>query len=324
MLATYFNLTDLATRRSHVRRLVAVGSLLLAMCAPVSAAQLLSDNVDGAMPGGSYTAGIPASALSAITGNVDIVGPITNGAASGFFTCPAGGAANNNCLDLNGTMPGAVQSNAKFNLIGGRPTRSASAPLAVSQTRPMIRTASRSRSETAAPRGSHAAYAMHARLGNGAPAYFSALPGSAFVTKSFTYTPISDEAAAPLQFVSDSTAGDLQYGALIDTVSVFALSSADPNAVPEPGSMALLLVGRPMRTADDPTLSAIRRPRRVSGAFVLRTGVLLALLAVGTYVSNRVLQPASLQGVVNAPMVTLRAPIDGKLIRGGVMIGGGL
>lgn len=88
--------------------------------------------------------------------------------------------------------------------------------------------------------------------------------------------------------------------------------------------MALLLVGRPMRTADDPTLSAIRRPRRVSGAFVLRTGVLLALLAVGTYVSNRVLQPASLQGVVNAPMVTLRAPIDGKLIRGGVMIGGGL
>ena len=83
-----------------------------------------------------------------------------------------------------------------------------------------------------------------------------------------------------------------------------------------------MMMRRPTRTADDPTLSAIPSRRPVSGAFVLRLVVLLlALLAVGAYVSNRILQPASLQGVVNAPMVTLRAPIDGKLIRGGAMVG---
>ncbi len=67
---------------------------------------------------------------------------------------------------------------------------------------------------------------------------------------------------------------------------------------------------------------AAARPNRVSGAFLIRVGILLlALLAVALYGFNRFVRPASLRGVVNAPMVTLRAPIDGTLVRGGATVG---
>ena len=68
--------------------------------------------------------------------------------------------------------------------------------------------------------------------------------------------------------------------------------------------------------------NAAARPNRVSGAFLIRIGILLlALLAVALYGFNRFVRPASLRGVVNAPMVTLRAPIDGTLVRGGATVG---
>ena len=74
---------------------------------------------------------------------------------------------------------------------------------------------------------------------------------------------------------------------------------------------------------DDMAIShTAARPKRVAGAFLIRVGILLlALLAVALYGFNRFVQPASLRGVVNAPIVTLRAPIDGKLIRGGATVG---
>ncbi|MBC7637132.1 MAG: hypothetical protein H7251_16195 [Acetobacteraceae bacterium] len=83
-----------------------------------------------------------------------------------------------------------------------------------------------------------------------------------------------------------------------------------------------MIFGFQARTADGVAIPAVRRPGRVSGPLMLRIVVLLlALFAVGAYFSNRILQPTSLQAVVNAPMVTLRAPIDGKLVRGGATVG---
>lgn len=74
---------------------------------------------------------------------------------------------------------------------------------------------------------------------------------------------------------------------------------------------------------DDMAIShTAARPKRVAGAFLIRVGILLlALLAVALYGFNRFVQPASLRGVVNAPIVTLRAPIDGTLVRGGATVG---
>ena len=60
----------------------------------------------------------------------------------------------------------------------------------------------------------------------------------------------------------------------------------------------------------------------VSGAFILRfTLLLLALATLGSYAHSHVLAPTSLQGVVNAPIVTVRTPIDGTLTSGGVAAG---
>lgn len=416
MLTAYFNLTALGVSHWRPRILLVACSLMIAAGGPVEAAQLLVDNFDSATPSGGYTASIAGSGFSAFTGNVDVIGPITNGAASGFYTCPAGSAANNNCLDLNGTMPGAVRSNARFDLIAGRtytlsfsaagsvvdraadpysftvalgnsavtgytvaagssfaaerftytPTvnetdaalvlasttditgarqygalidnlrltdnapvfyQAASAsgafvegfnsaqpgsnistliagtgfsvisgnidvtgnlpnganggfftcpvglpsenncidlngnqPGAIATTDPMLLLAGVTYEVNFAlagnvADGTHATYDLHARLGNSRAFSFSAAPGSGFTTEAFTYTPISDEAAASLQFISDSTTGDPQFGAFIDTISVVALSNADPSAVPEPGSTALLLIGLGCLTA----LSRLKR-----------------------------------------------------------------
>ena len=78
--------------------------------------------------------------------------------------------------------------------------------------------------------------------------------------------------------------------------------------------------------AEDRAMGGQRRPggawRLPSGPFLVRMAILLlSLLAVGVYVFNRIVTPLSLQGVINAPLVTLRAPIDGRVTRGGAMIG---
>ncbi len=53
---------------------------------------------------------------------------------------------------------------------------------------------------------------------------------------------------------------------------------------------------------------------RFSIGFISRVVALLVCAAVvGTYAYRRVLTPVSLEGVVNAPLITLRAPIDGVM-----------
>ncbi|MBC7637133.1 MAG: hypothetical protein H7251_16200 [Acetobacteraceae bacterium] len=407
MAEAFFGLFGPSASRSQIRRVVAVFSLILAVCTPVApaaAALLLSDNFDSATPGGSYDSNIMGSAFSVFAGNVDVIGQITNGAANGYFSCPAGGPVENNCLDLNGTLPGAVKSTARFNLIAGRsymlnfsaagsmvdtardpyrftvalgnsgatgytvaagssfaaqrftytptineddaalvlasttdiagarqygalidnlrltdnapvfgqsrapgggtvesfnsaqpgsnissliagtgfavvagnvdvmgtivngaaagfftcpvglPTENncidlnGNQPGAIATAAPMLLLAGTTYEVSFAlagniDDGTHAAYAMHAQLGNSGAISFSTLPGSSFTTETFTYTPITDEVAAFLQFTSDSTAGNPIFGAFIDNISVVALSNGAAVAVPEPGSMMMVLIG---------------------------------------------------------------------------------
>lgn len=70
--------------------------------------------------------------------------------------------------------------------------------------------------------------------------------------------------------------------------------------------------------ADRPAVAG----RPVSGVFVLRMAILLlSLLAVALYTMNRIVQPSSLRGVVSAPLMTLRAPIDGQVAQGAAVVG---
>ena len=64
------------------------------------------------------------------------------------------------------------------------------------------------------------------------------------------------------------------------------------------------------------------RRGRVPWMFALRVLLLLLGLAAAAYfIANRVLAPGSVQGVLNAPIVTLRAPIDGVVLSGGLAVG---
>jgi len=66
----------------------------------------------------------------------------------------------------------------------------------------------------------------------------------------------------------------------------------------------------------DYRISADRGRLRIGGrwswSWALRIAILLlSLIAAALYSWNRIVTPASLEGVVNAPLITLRAPIDG-------------
>lgn len=62
--------------------------------------------------------------------------------------------------------------------------------------------------------------------------------------------------------------------------------------------------------------------RRISLGFVIRMAALLSGAAVaGQYAYTNVLTPVSLEGVVNAPLITLRAPIDGTMVQAGAVAG---
>ncbi len=63
--------------------------------------------------------------------------------------------------------------------------------------------------------------------------------------------------------------------------------------------------------------------RRVSLFFPLRIVLLLLMVAaIALYVRNRIVMPASLEGVVNAPLIVLRAPIDGQVVSANAAAGG--
>ena len=153
------------------------------------------------MPASAYTGAIPDSGFTVSQGDADIIGTITNGAPSGFFTCPASGSAANNCLDLNGNQPGAVTTASGFNLIAGT-TYALSFSLAGS-----------------IPLG--APYTMQATIGDSAPFTFSVPAGNAFGTEVVDYTPTTTQANAHVSFASTTNIpGNSEYGPLIDNVSL--------------------------------------------------------------------------------------------------------
>ena len=62
--------------------------------------------------------------------------------------------------------------------------------------------------------------------------------------------------------------------------------------------------------------------RRLSLGFVSRIAALLVgTIVLGQYAYTNILTPVSLEGVVNAPLITLRAPIDGTMVQAGAVAG---
>ena len=174
-----------------------------------------AETFDGATPGSNVTQDIPNTAFRVVSGNVDVFGNIANGGST-FYSCPSGRLLSNNCIDLNGTEPGAIATTLGGTLQAGTTYRVAFAM-----------------AENEAD-GTHTSYAFHVQLGNAAPVGFSVDAGSSFDTGSFLYTPTVDEVGPDLTFTSDSVTGDLRYGAFIDTVSVGVF-------VPEPSVTALFV-----------------------------------------------------------------------------------
>jgi multidrug resistance efflux pump len=63
--------------------------------------------------------------------------------------------------------------------------------------------------------------------------------------------------------------------------------------------------------------------RRISLFFPIRIVFLLLILAaIGLYIRNRIVAPVSLEGVVNAPLITMRAPIEGHVLSARAAVGG--
>jgi hypothetical protein len=175
-------------------------ALLAGLAMPARAGVLLSENFDAAQPGAAYAGTVSNSAFSAIAGNVDVIGTILNGARRGYFTCPAGGSNVNNCLDLNGDIPGTIQSNASYNLRAGV-TYSLAFDLAGSSPNP-----------------GNTPYSLAVSLGSSPTRTYSAVANSAFARQAFSFTPTTDETAARLMFASTSLQTPSYYGPLLDNV----------------------------------------------------------------------------------------------------------
>lgn len=170
----------------------------------VSAQSLLAENFDAARPGGANGAGIPGTGFSTVLGNTDIIGTILNGAPAAYKVCPASGTGPNNCLDLNGLVPGAVTSNARFDLTAG-----------VTYTLAFSAAGS-------VPAVAGTPYAFTVALGGSGPTLFTVPAGGSFIAERFTYTPAVNEAAAALVLTSatDLPGPSRQYGPLIDSLAL--------------------------------------------------------------------------------------------------------
>ncbi len=202
--------------------------MLLAIGGQAHAAVLASETFDTAQPGSAYNATIPGASYQVTSGDVDIIGPLTNGAASGFYTCPGPNSSANNCLDLNGNQPGAITSTSGFALTAGTPY-----------------TLSFNLAGSVVP---DVAYAMQATIGNSAPFTFSVPAGGSFGTETITYTPAVSQPDAHLSFASlTDIPGNPEYGPLIDSVTLTAPTA--PSAVSTPINGSTVLFQQDLATA---------------------------------------------------------------------------
>jgi hypothetical protein len=88
-------------------------AVALAFASVTHAAVLFSENFSGATPGNYVgTVAIGGTGFQQVGHSVDVLGDL-NGSLFGCFEI------NNNCIDMVGTGPGNIQSNATFNLIAG-------------------------------------------------------------------------------------------------------------------------------------------------------------------------------------------------------------
>ncbi len=175
------------------------------------AASLFTETFGSAQPGSAYTGAIPNTGFTVTSGSVDIIGPLTNGAASGFYNCAAPNSGTANCLDLNGNQPGAITTDSGFNLTAGT-SYTLSFNLAGS-----------------VPVTSY--YQMQATIGDSAPFVFSVPAGNAFGTETVTYTPATNQPNAHISFASDTDVpGNAEYGALISDVT-FGAAAANSSAM---------------------------------------------------------------------------------------------
>jgi hypothetical protein len=166
------------------------------------AAVLLSDNFDSAQPGAAYVGAVSGSGFGVTSGNIDVIGSIQNDAGAGYFTCPGGGPNVNNCLDLNGDVPGTIQSNSQLSLKAGITYRLA------------FDVAGSSSNSGNTP------YSLSVRLGDSAASLYSVAPNTSFTRQFFSFTPTVDENAARLVFTSTSTQTPSFYGPLLDNISL--------------------------------------------------------------------------------------------------------
>ncbi len=188
---------------------MAAAAVLVVATVHARAATLFSETFDASQPGSAYTSTIPGAAFQVTSGNVDIIGNLTNGAGSGFFTCPGPNNGANNCLDLNGNNPGAITTTTGFNLTAGT-TYTLSFNLAGSVV-PNVN------------------YVMQATIGGSTPFTFSVPGGNDFGTETVSFTPTANEANAHLSFASlTDLPGNSEYGPLIDNV-VLTSAPAGPN-----------------------------------------------------------------------------------------------
>ena len=188
---------------------------------------LFSQDFSDATPAPNYAGAVSATGFTTTLGSVDIIGDLPN-LGSGFYTCPFGAVGSNNCLDLNGSGPGAIISDQVFSLLAGV-TYQIGFDMAGS-----------------VDDGNHDVYGLHVALGDSGDVAFTADAGSPFSRRTFNYTPVQNQTDARLTLTSDSNTANPQYGPLIDNIviRIAPLSqNNEPAAVPEPASFAVLGVG---------------------------------------------------------------------------------
>ena len=94
-------------------RKVAIAAAL-ALSAAAHGATIFSENFNAATPGPTYGIGnIAGTGLRVSGGNIDIFGNV----GGNYFSCNV--EPNNNCLDLNGSVPGTIETIATYNLVAG-------------------------------------------------------------------------------------------------------------------------------------------------------------------------------------------------------------
>lgn len=203
---------------------------------------LFQQDLSHAQPGPNYTGALSNTGFTVTAGNVDILG---NGAASGtagFYACPAPSVPGTQCIDMNGYLPGTIQTDQSFSLRAGS-AYTVKFGLAGN-----------------VPNSDLSGYVLNASFGKSGAFAFTAPPNAelagtgahtpeaAFQPETFTYTPALDEPAAQLVFASGQNAGSLLYGPILTAISIVGPSPANSSAnaeteVPEPASLGLMLAG---------------------------------------------------------------------------------